>query len=74
MTRLYVCLALGVLVALALSGAWHQAKQSGRDAERAEQADTIRRKLDDATMADDAHTRCLADPACRLSNDGYRRD
>lgn len=74
MTRLCLYFAIGAAAVLALAGAWHQAKQSGRDAERAEQADIIARKLNDATMADDAHARCLADPACRLSNDGFRRD
>lgn len=27
-----------------------------------------------ASHADDAARRCAADPACRLSNDGYKRD
>lgn len=30
--------------------------------------------LQDAIKADDAARRCASDPACRLSNDGYRRD
>lgn len=30
--------------------------------------------LNDAIKADDAARRCASDPACRLSNDGYRRD
>ena len=30
--------------------------------------------LQDAVKADEAARRCASDPACRLSNDGYRRD
>ena len=30
--------------------------------------------LQDAIKADEAARRCASDPACRLSNDGYRRD
>ena len=30
--------------------------------------------LQDAVKADEAARRCASDPACRLSNDGFRRD
>lgn len=53
---------------------YHAIKDMGRQEERLERAATIQRKLDNATIADDANTRCLADPACRLSDDGFRRD
>jgi predicted metal-dependent HD superfamily phosphohydrolase len=49
-------------------------KDLGRQEERAERAAVVQRKLNNATIADDANTRCLADPRCRLSDDGYRRD
>jgi hypothetical protein len=49
-------------------------KDLGRQEERAERAAVVQRKLNNATLADDATTRCLADPRCRLSDDGYRRD
>jgi hypothetical protein len=41
---------------------------------RADIAKEVRKKLNAAQTADDATTRCLADPQCRMSNDGYRRD
>jgi len=51
-----------------------EAYEQGRAAERAAIAEATKRKLNDATIADDAHNRCVADPKCRVSNDGYRRD
>lgn len=73
MTRIYAFIALGVAACLAIGVAFVAVKKAGRDAERAEQAETVRRKLNDATIADTAVTRCLADPACRLSDDGFKR-
>lgn len=32
------------------------------------------RRVKDATDADDAARRCALDPACRLRDDGWRRD
>jgi len=67
--------AVGVVaVAAALFVAYHSVKDMGRQQERVERAEAVRKRLNDATLADTAATRCLADPACRLSNDGFRRD
>lgn len=73
MTRIYVFIALGVAACLAIGVSFVVVKKAGRDAERAEQAETVRRKLNDATIADTDVTRCLADPTCRLSDDGFKR-
>lgn len=73
MIRLYAFIALGIIVCLMLGTAYVSIKHAGRAEERAEQAETVRRKLNDATIADTAVTRCLADPACRLSDDGFKR-
>lgn len=71
-----IYLRLGVAIAgiAVLAFVYHAVKDMGRQEERLERAAAIQRKLDNATIADDANTRCLADPACRLSNDGFRRD
>ncbi len=74
MIRIYAFIIGGVLFATLLVTAYHTIKQMGRVEERIEQAETVRRKLNNATIADDVNSRCLADPSCRLSNDGFRRD
>ena len=73
MIRVYAFIAMGVAACLVLATVYVSVKQAGRAEERAEQAETVRRKLNDATIADTAVTRCLADPACRLSDDGFKR-
>lgn len=50
--------------------AWH----AGRAALIAEQAEEAKRRNADAQAADAAARRCAADPACRLQDDGHRRD
>lgn len=70
----YLKLAGVIAVAVGLSVAYHIVKDMGRQEERVERAAEIRKRLNDATLADSAATRCLADPSCRLSNDGFRRD
>lgn len=70
----YIKLGAAVAALAALAFAYHAIKDAGRQQERVERAAAIQRKLDNATIADDAHNRCLADPSCRLSDDGYRRD
>lgn len=63
------------LFGLVLVGlAFHTVKDLGKQEERAERAREVKRRLDNATIADDAATRCLADPRCRLQSDGFRRD
>lgn len=70
----YLRLAGVIAVVILLGVAYHAVKDMGRQEERLERAAAVRKKLGDATLADSAATRCLADPACRLSNDGFRRD
>lgn len=53
-----------------VSRAWH----AGRAALVAEQAEEAKKRGSDAQKADDAARRCSADPACRLQDDGHRRD
>lgn len=53
---------------------FHTVKDLGKQEERLERAREVKRRLDNATIADDAATRCLADPRCRLQSDGFRRD
>lgn len=74
MIGVYLRLGAAVAAIAVLAFAYHAVKDMGRQEERQERAAAIQRKLDNATIADDANTRCLADPACRMSNDGFRRD
>lgn len=74
MTGIYLRLGAAVAAIAMLAFVYHAVKDMGRQEERLERAAAIQRKLDNATIADDANTRCLADPKCRLSNDGFRRD
>jgi len=70
-------IAAGIAALLIIAACWriHDAIwQAGYDARTAQAAAEVQRKLHDANLADDASRRCAADPACRLSNDGYRRD
>lgn len=74
MVRL-VLLAISAAVSLGLlTWGYRAIKDAGRQEERLERAAEVRKRLNDATLADSAATRCLADAACRLSNDGYRID
>jgi alpha-D-ribose 1-methylphosphonate 5-triphosphate synthase subunit PhnG len=74
--RLGIALRLGGAAVALVAVVWIFAavKDLGRQEERAERAAVVQRKLQNATIADDDNTRCLADPRCRLSDDGYRRD
>ena len=45
-----------------------------RPAGIADEARVAQEKLDATNRANDAARKCAADPACRLQNDGYRRD
>lgn len=74
MTGLYLRIGAAVAAFAALTFIYHAIKDTGRQEERLERAAAIQRKLDNATIADDANSRCLADAQCRLSDDGYRRD
>lgn len=71
-------LALGVAAVIGLGlAAWRidsRAYERGRTSALAEQAAVIRERTDAANRADDAARRCAGDPACRLQDDGYRRD
>lgn len=74
MTGVYLRLAgIGALV-LVLGYGYAVVKDMGRQEERVERAAAVRKRLNDASLADSAATRCLADAKCRLSNDGFRRD
>lgn len=71
-------LALGAIAIAGLimgaGGLYTKGRSDGRAIERAAIAEATARRLKDASAADDAHNRCLANPACRLSDDGFRRD
>lgn len=59
--------------------AWHKIEvnrswYAGRAALKAEQVEEAKRRNADAQEADAAARRCTADPACRLQDDGFRRD
>ncbi len=73
MIRIYAFIAMGVAACLVIATAYVTIKASGRAEERAAQAEVVRRKLNDASIADTDVTRCLADPTCRLSDDGFKR-
>lgn len=67
-----------VLALLAVVG-WHwnelrQARNAGRAAVLLEQAHEAAKRNNDATAADEASRACQRNPACRLSDDGHRRD
>lgn len=74
MIGIYIRIAAALAGAMALVFVFHAIKDMGRQEERLERAAEVRRKLNDATLADTAVTRCLADAACRLRDDGFRRD
>jgi len=68
--------AAGVLAALSLA-AWRindMAYERGKASVVADQIQIERRLTDDANRADADARRCAADPACRMQNDGHRRD
>ena len=70
-----VALAAGLLALLA----WHKVQvnnawYAGRDALVAEQAAEAKRRNDNANAANDAAAKCSLDDACRMRDDGYRRD
>lgn len=73
MIRIYVIIAAIAAGFLVLGTIYQVGRSHGGDAVRAEIAKETRRRLNDATIADDVHNRCIADPACRLSDDGYKR-
>lgn len=70
-----------VLVGLALLGAGalvlkinNDAYDRGYAAYQAEVAAATREKTDAANRADSDAARCSLDPACRLRDDGFKRD
>lgn len=71
--------AIGLVVGFLAVLGWHQlqihkAWRAGREALIAEQAEEAKRRNADAQNADAAARKCSADPACRLQDDGHRRD
>lgn len=70
----YVRLALVALVLGAIGGVYMKGRADGYAKHVSEIALIAKEKTDAANRADDAARRCSADPACSLSNDGYRRD
>lgn len=70
----YLRAAAVIALVAALGFGYAVVKDMGRQEERLERAAAVRKRLNDATLADSAATRCLADAKCRLSNDGFRRD
>jgi hypothetical protein len=58
---------------------WHklqvqEAWTAGRAALLAEQAEEAKRRNENAQAADAVARKCAANPACRLLDDGHRRD
>jgi hypothetical protein len=74
MIKIYAGIAAIVALGLAFAATYRIGYSHGAAGVRAEIAEQVQRRLKDAQIADDAATRCLADPQCRMSNDGYRRD
>ncbi len=74
MIGIYIRIAAAVAALLVLGFVYHAIKDMGRQEERIERAAEVRRKLNDASIADSAATRCLADASCRLRDDGFKRD
>lgn len=70
----YVRLAAVLLVLAAIGGVYMKGRSDGYDKHVVEVTLIAKEKTDAANLADDAARRCAADPACSLSNDGYRRD
>jgi len=78
MTWLQIKLALKVAAVLTagwFAWSWNdRAWQRGYDARIAEETATVKEKTDAANRADGDAARCVLDPACRVQNDGFRRD
>jgi len=69
--------AVGAILILAFF--WYKfeiakAHREGRQAVLAEQAHEAARRNNDAAKADEISRTCQLNPACRLSDDGHRRD
>lgn len=70
---------IATVAALASAYGWYKiqirkAYTAGRTAVILEQKAEAARRNQDANAADAATRQCQLNPACRLSNDGYRRD
>lgn len=70
---------IAAVSAIVLLWTWHKievnkAWYAGRSALIAEQVEEAKRRNADAQAADAAARKCAADPACRLQDDGHRRD
>lgn len=68
---------LGLALAGLVLAAWRidaAAYGRGYKTRVAEEAALSQEKIHDANRADDGARRCALDPACRLRNDGWRRD
>lgn len=72
--RILLTLLAPILLAIIAWGIDGHGYDRGYAARVAEEATIIRERTDAANRADDDARRCAADPACRLSNDGWRRD
>lgn len=72
--KVYLIAAM-VLGAFVMSGSLYlKGRSDGYAKAIAERQQLTTEALQDAVKADEAARRCASDPACRLSNDGYRRD
>lgn len=70
---------LAIVAAVLVLWTWHKievnkAWNAGRSALIAEQVEEAKRRNADAQAADAAARKCAVDPACRLQDDGHRRD
>lgn len=69
--------AAGLVLAALAWGAWQIDAAATDRCEagfEAREARHLKEQTNAANAADDAARRCAGDPACRLSDDGYRRD
>jgi hypothetical protein len=67
-----------ILAVVALYGFYryemYRAFNAGKEYILAEQKKEIERRSSNAQQADEASRACAADPACRMRDDGHRRD
>lgn len=72
--KIYFIAAIVVGCFLTAGSVYLKGRSDGYAKAVAERHELTTEALNDAIKADDAARRCASDPACRLSNDGYRRD
>jgi hypothetical protein len=72
--KLYAILALVAVCIVAAGSIALRIRADGYNSRVVEEVRATTKRSTNANRADDAARRCAADPDCRLSNDGFRRD